>query len=171
MRDDRLRDSPPASGADNSAETMSRITIQHRTPGAPQNVEDAAVYILHVPAPSLSTLSTSLAAQITAELRTHFKILRANSSVTLVLVARLLPEPGTTDADVEALARMHDLWLLQMTNSRAWETSQLLEFLDGVRDGAGRLVVVHKHSSRRHCTVALEVHFRPLSDQRGHNVT
>ena len=150
---------------------MSRISIQHRTLGAPQNVEDAAVYILHLPAPSLSTLSTSLAAQITAELRAHFKILRVNSSVTLVLVARLLPEPGTVDADVEALARMHDLWLLQMTNNRALETSQLLELLDGVRDGTGRLVVVHKLSSRRHFTAALEVQFRPLSDQCGHNLT
>ena len=145
--------------------------IQHRTPGALQNVENAAVYILHLPGPSLSTLSTSLAAQITAELRVHFNILRANSSVTLVLVARLLPEPGTMDADVEALTRMHDLWLLQMTNNRALEISQLLELIDGVRDGAGRLVVVHKLSSRRHSTVALEVQIRPLSDARGHNLT
>ena len=88
-----------------------------------------------------------------------------------MLVARLLPELGTMDADVEALARMHDLWLLQMTNSRALETAQLLELLDGVRDGAGRLVVVRKHSSRRHFTVALEVQFRPLSDPCGHNLT
>ena len=150
---------------------MSRVTTQHRTPGEPQNVEDAAVYIYHVPAQSLSPLSSSLAAQVTAELRAHFKILRANKIVTLVLVARLLPEPGTMDADVEALARMHDLWQFQMTNSRALETAQLLELLDGVRDSAGRLVVVRRHSSRSHFTVALEVQFRPLSDPCSHNLT
>lgn len=150
---------------------MSRITIQHRTSGTPQSVEDAAVYILHLPAPSLSTPSTSLAAQITAELRAHFNILRANSSVTLVLVVRLLPETGTMDADVEAIARMHDLWLLQMTNDQALEMSKLLELLDGVRDSAGRLVVVNKISSRRHFAVALQVQIRPLSDPRGHKLS
>ena len=171
MRDDRLEDPSLGSGAVKRADTMSRVTVQHRTPGAPQNVEDAAVYIYHVPEPSLSPLSSSLAAQITAELRAHFKILRANKNVTLVLIARLLPEPGTMDADVEALARMHDLWLLQMTNSRALETAQLLELLDGVRDSAGRLVVVRGHSSRSHFTVALEVQFRLLSDPCSHNLT
>jgi hypothetical protein len=168
MQDDRRRES---SLAGKTADTASRITIQHRALGAPQDVDDAAVYILHLPAPSLSTPSTSLAARITAELRAHFNILRANSSATLMLLARLLPEPGTVDADVEAFARTHDLWLLQMANDRALETSQLLEILDAVRDGTGRLVVVNKLSSRRHFTVALEVQIRPLSDQRGHKLT
>ena len=92
-----------------------------------------------------------------------------------MLVARLVPDaPGTMDADVESLARMHDLWLMQMTNNRALETAELLELLDSVRDNAGRgLVVVNKLSSRRHYIVALEVQIRPLSDQQqyGHNLT
>ena len=171
MRDNRLRDSSSANSAGKMADTMARIMIQHRPVGAPQTVEDAAVYILHLPAPSLSTLSSSQASQITAELRAHFNILRTNSNVTLVVVARLVPEPGTMDADAEALARMHDLWLLQMTNNQALEISQLLEALDGVRDGSGRLVVVNKLSSRRHFIVALEVQIRPLSDKNGHNLT
>ena len=148
---------------------MSRITVQHRTVGAPQTVDDAAVYILHLPVPSLSAFPPStLSAHITAELRAHFNILRANSSVTLVLVAGLVPDaPGTVDADVESLACMNDLWLLQMTDNSALKMAQLLELLDSVRDGTGRrLMVVNKVSSRRHYIVALEVQLRPLSDQQ-----
>ncbi|KAM0794061.1 hypothetical protein BDR22DRAFT_895535 [Usnea florida] len=161
----------PASGngASKSAETSpnltSRITLQHRTLGAPQPVDDAAVYILHLPDPFLSPpSSTTVSAQITAELRAHCSVLRPNSAAALVLVARLVPDaPGTMDADVESLARMHDLCLLQMTNGRALETAQLLELVDSVRDGAGRgLVVVNRLASRRHYIVALEVQMRPL---------
>ena len=150
---------------------MSRITLQQHTLGGPQTVDDANVYIVHLPAPSLSTFSPStLSAQIAAELRVHFNILRANGAAILVLVTRLMPNAsGAMEADVESLARMHDLWLLQMTNSRALEMAQLLELLNSVHDGAGRgLVIVNKLASRRHYMVALEVQIRPLADQQQH---
>ena len=155
MQDTRLGESSL------SVEMASRISVRHYTPGAPQDVHDASVYILHLPAPSLSNPSTSLVSQITAELRAHFNILRVNSGAKLVLLTRLLPEPGTVDADVEAFARAHDLCLHQMANNWALDTPRLLEILDSVRDSVGRLVVVSKHFSRRHLTAALAVQIRP----------
>lgn len=138
----------------------SRINIQQRTPGTPQSVCDAAVYILHLPSPSPKVPSQSLSAPILAELRAHIGILCLNSSATLVLTARLLPEPGTVDPDVEAIARLRDLSLLQLANERETEMLELMDMLSSVRDSMGRFVLVNKLRSRNNSTVAFEIRYR-----------
>ena len=145
----------------------SRITFQERMSGTLQIVHDAAVYILHVPSPSPGLTSHSLAARITAELRAHIDVLRANSSATLVLTARLLPESGTVGLDVEAMARLRDLSLLQLANEREIEMSELMDMLDSVSDSMGRLVLVNKFRSGNSATVALRVRYQAYADRQG----
>ena len=142
----------------------SRITVQQRAPGTPQSVYDAAVYILRLPSPSPAMPSESLPARIIAELRAHIGVLRASSCATLVLTARLLPEPGTVDPDVEAIARLRDLSLLQLANEREMEMLELMDILNSVRDSMGRLVLVNKLRSRNNATVAFKVQYQAYAD-------
>lgn len=143
----------------------SRITVQKRSPGTPQTVE-AAVYVLRLPTPSPSMPSHSLPARIISELRAHLGVLRANSTATLIITPPLLPEPGTVDADIEAIARVRDLSLLQLANERELEMSELVDMLNSVRDSMGRLVVVNKLQSRNNVTVALGVKYQAYGDHQ-----
>lgn len=108
--------------------------------------------------------SESLPARIIAELRAHIGVLRASSCATLVLTARLLPEPGTVDPDVEAIARLRDLSLLQLANEREMEMLELMDILNSVRDSMGRLVLVNKLRSRNNATVAFKVQYQAYAD-------
>ena len=142
-----------------------RITVQQRAPGTPQSVYDAAVYILRLPSRSPGVPSHSLPTRIIAELRAHIGVLRASSCATLVLTARLLPEPGTVGPDVEAIARLRDLSLLQLANEREIEIMELMDMLNSVKDSIGRLVLVNKLRSRDNATVALEVRYQAYADR------
>ncbi len=144
----------------------SRITVQQRTPSTPQSVYDAAVYILRLPSPSTGVPSNSLPAHIVAELKAHIGVLRASRAATLVLVACLLPEPGTVNPSVEAKARVRDLSLLQLANEREIEILELMEMLKSVRDSTGRLVLVNKHRSRDNAMVAFEVRYQTYVDRQ-----
>lgn len=136
-----------------------RITVQKRVPGAIQTVKDAAVYILQ-----LSSPSHSLASRVASELQAHLTVLSKNSMATLILAPRLLPEPGSVDPDVEAVARMRDLSRLQLTNEYEIELSELIEMVNSVHDSRGRLVVVNKLRSSNNVTVALGVKYQPYTD-------
>ncbi|KAF7514171.1 hypothetical protein GJ744_004496 [Endocarpon pusillum] len=148
----------------NAKETSLRITVQERAPGALQTVRDAAVYILRLPAPSPGVPSHALSTRILAELRAHLGLLRANTSVTLILVPRLLPEPGTVDPDVEATARLRDLSRLQLANEREMEMEELVAIVNSVHDSMGWLVVVNKLRSHNSATVALGVKYQAYAD-------
>lgn len=143
----------------------SRITVQQRAPGTTQSIYDAAVYILRLPSRSPGVPSHSLPARIIAELRAHIDVLRMSSGATLVLTARLLPEPSTVGPDVEAVARLRDLSLLQLANEREIEMLKLMDMLNSVRDSMGRLVLVNKLSSPNNATVALEVRYQAYADR------
>jgi hypothetical protein len=149
-----------------SPHLASRISVQERAPGTLQSVPDAAVYILHLPSAVPGATSQSLLAHISAELKAHMGVLRANRSATLVLMARLLPEPGTVEPHVEAIARLRDLSLLQLSNEREIDMAELLDMLNGVKDSMGHLVVVNKLRSRNSATVALGVKYQGYTDRR-----
>lgn len=155
---------PGLQSSEKRQQLNSRITVQQRAPGTLQSVYDAAVYILHLPSPSPGVPSLSLPAQIIAELKAHIGVLCASSRATLVLTARLLPEPDTVDPDVEATARLRDLSLLQLANEREIEMLELMDMLNSVRDGMGRLVLVNKLRSRSSATVAFEVRYQTYAD-------
>jgi hypothetical protein len=139
----------------------SRITVQQRVqgPGTPQIVHDAAVYILHLPPPLPGIPIGSTTTQISAELRVHLDVLRSNRSATLILVARILPESGTVGPDVEALACLRDLSMLQLANLREMEMLELMNMLNSVSDGIGRLVLVNQRRSPCNGAIALEVRY------------
>lgn len=132
-----------------------------------QSVHDAAVYILHLPHASPEVPSHDLLARTTAELRAHIGVLctNRNSSATLVLTARLLPEPGTVDANVEATARLRDLCLAQLANGRELDPSEVMDTLNSVSDRTGRLVLVNTLRSRNNATVAFEIRCQPYANR------
>jgi hypothetical protein len=93
---------------DRDPELNTQITVISRVMGTRQTNPDAAVYILHLPSSSRAIL---------AELQVHLSVLRATSSIMLILTARLLPEAGSMpDPEIEAMARSRDLTLLQLAN-------------------------------------------------------
>lgn len=152
--------------AGKAKESSRRITVQKRAPGALQTVEDAAVYILHLPAPSPGVPSDSFPARILAELRAHLGVLRANkTSVTLVLAPHLLPEQGTVDPDIEAMARLRDLSRLQLANECEMEMRELVKTVNSVHDSMGWLVVINKLHSHNSATVAVGIKYQVYTNR------
>lgn len=143
----------------------SRIVLQKRAPGTAQNVKDAAVYILR-PSASLSVGPSSLCERISVELRAHLGVLRgAHKAVTLVLAPRLLPEPGTVEPELEAMARLGDLFRFQLDNVREMEMEELVDVVTSVRDSVGYLIVVNKLRSPDSATVALGIRYMSFTNE------
>lgn len=92
-----------------------------------------------------------------AEMRTHLAVLRANSQAKLLLVAELLPDPDKVESKIEAAARSHDLFLMQLANGGLLDMAQLQELLSSVGDDSGHLFVVNQISSHKSPTVVLQV--------------
>lgn len=76
-----------------------------------------------------------------------------------MLALPFLPEPGTVDPDVEAIARSWDLSRLQLTNEGGLETNDLMMLINGVQDSCGRLVVTNKLQSRSSATLTVCVKY------------
>jgi hypothetical protein len=135
-----------------------RITISHRQPGSPQPILNAAVYILNFPFPAPGSPCTSFATQVTAELRAHLPALKLNRSATLVLTA-----PSLSDsAEGVTLTRIHNLSLQQLAMQPQLGKSEVLDLLNGVNDGEGRLALVNQvRSVGKYGVVALEVKYQP----------
>lgn len=153
--------------------SSSRITIESRLPGTPQTVCDAAVYILSIP-PSSSHLFSSqpgavprcFRSRITAELKAHMDVLSASNGTLIISTGPVLPEPGTVDPEIEAVARLRDLSLFQLFNEYEIEMLELVELVNGVVDGSGQLLVVNQLRSRRKVIVALCVKYHPTINPR-----
>ena len=143
----------------------SRVSIQHRTPGTPQPIQDAALYILRMQSPPPGDPPHSAQARIISELSAHIYALR-HSGARLILVPQLLPEPGTVDPDVEAMVCVRDLSLLELANEQTMEMPALMDTLNGMRDNMGQLVVVNKFRSRNNAVVALEIRYQPYAARR-----
>jgi hypothetical protein len=76
----------------------------------------------------------------------------------LILTPRLLPELGSLpNPEVEAVARARDLTLLQLANEREMELTELLDLIDRVQDGVGRLLVTKKLRRKNNLVAALVV--------------
>lgn len=119
----------------------SRITLQTRSPGSLQTVKGAAAYVLNMA--SCSTKS-KLRSWILTELEAHLAMLRSNDSVMVLVAPHLIPEAGSTQADVEAAARAHNLFLLQFANEQETEVTELISLISTVRDEMGGLATVNK---------------------------
>ncbi|RAL16196.1 uncharacterized protein BO97DRAFT_403310, partial [Aspergillus homomorphus CBS 101889] len=135
-----------------------RITISHRQPGTPQPILNAALYILNFPIPVPGLSLTLMAAQFSDELRAHLPALRLNRSATLVVIA-----PSMSDSEEGiVLTRIRDLSLMQLASQRELGLSEVINLLNGVSDGEGRLVLVNQvRSVGKYGVVALEVKYQP----------
>ncbi|KAE9364955.1 nonfunctional aflatoxin co-regulatory protein [Stipitochalara longipes BDJ] len=144
-----------------------RISVQKRVNGLPQTLKDAAVYMVRLTLPALTTSSAQLRAQILAELRAHLGVLSANLASTLILEIRVLPESKTVDPCVEAKARVLDLSLLQFGSDTSLEMSELTDLVYSVQNnGSGRLVVFKKLSSCNSPLVVLGVKYKASPDRQ-----
>ncbi|EPS34280.1 hypothetical protein PDE_09244 [Penicillium oxalicum 114-2] len=121
-----------------------KITISHRQPGSPQSIPTAALYILNFPYPMPGPSAASTSTLFAAELRAHLPVLRLNRSATLVVIA-----PSTSELDEEVrLTRVRDLSLLQLARQRELRLPEVVNVLNGVSDGEGRMVLVNQLSTR-----------------------
>ncbi|RAH39763.1 uncharacterized protein BO95DRAFT_477674 [Aspergillus brunneoviolaceus CBS 621.78] len=145
----------------------SQITVQYRTPGTPQQIQDAAVYIINFPLPFPGVSSCSISAQLETELRAHLQALRLSPAATLVLTAPALPERGARGTEVAVLTRIRDLSFLQLANDREPEISELINLLNGVGDSEGRFVVVKKvKSTANNGAIGLELKYQEYADRQ-----
>ena len=143
-----------------------RLTLQRRAVGDPQTLKDAAVFILHLPSSSPEVTSHTLQENILKELRAHLNVLRANSTATIVMMTRFLPEPGSVDPEVDAMARCWDLTRKQLANECENEVGELVEIVSNVRDSMGCLVVVNKLHSRTSIMIALAVKYQAYATRQ-----
>jgi hypothetical protein len=150
---------PPTSflPAATPADIAGRISVQCRASGTPQTVNDAAVYMVRLP----TSGSLTLRERILAELRAHQSVLRNNRTALLILTPHVLPEPGAVATQVERMARSRDLSLLQLANEGDLGMQEVMDLVDSVSDGTGRLVVVKKLRSWNSAIVALGIRYQP----------
>lgn len=163
---------------------LDRVTSHKRSPGGPQTITDAAVYLLRVPSPSAAAGAlvfndrASLRAYLRAELTAHLGVLRANPAAKFVLSFRPLPEAQmptsmhmhkmqaglaqqvALDPHVEAMARARDLAKMALTNGGDLELKEVLEIVDGVRDDLGRLAVINKIQCQNSATVVVSIRYQ-----------
>ncbi|KAL2850263.1 hypothetical protein BJY01DRAFT_245575 [Aspergillus pseudoustus] len=144
----------------------SRVTVQSRTAAAAQTVLSAAVYILRLPSPSPLLPWTSIRSQAALELQAHVQVLRNQPTSRLILTALILPLPGTVDRGAEAMVRLRDMSLLQLSSERQPEKVEIVELLTGVRDSAGGLVLNREVQGSSSAVVAFEVRYQ-ASNGRG----
>ncbi|KAH8711851.1 hypothetical protein GQ44DRAFT_742827 [Phaeosphaeriaceae sp. PMI808] len=135
----------------------SRINVQFRARREAQRLKAAQVFILYLAGASFCSSREDVLAEIIAEMRIHFGVLRANSEARLLLVAELLPDPNKAESQVEAAARSHDLFLMQLANGGLLDMAQLQELLLNVDGEGGNFVVVNQVYSRQGPTVVLQV--------------
>ena len=135
--------------------------VQHRVPGSPQTVKDAAIYIMNLPSLAAAIAGDLFRNRIQTELRAHAEILRVNTSATLILLPDLLSDnAGTGDGDAKATAYLSDLSLWQMTNGWGMDLVDLMDLVNGMQDGMGRLVVSDKLRLGNGTTVALHIKYQ-----------
>jgi hypothetical protein len=134
-----------------------RISVQYRARGESQFVKTAQVFVLYLPGASLHSSRDDVLAEMAGEMKVHFELLRVHSYAKLLLVAELLPGPDKAESKVEAAARSHDLFLMQLSNGGLLEMAELQELVSSVGDDTGRLVVVNQVCSRQGATVLLQV--------------
>lgn len=73
---------------------------------------------------------------------------------------RFLPEHGTVDPEIECVARTRDMTLLQLANEREFEVTEVIDIIQDITDGLGKLTVVSKIRSKNNAVVALGVKFQ-----------
>ncbi|KAL5041476.1 hypothetical protein BDW71DRAFT_201346 [Aspergillus fruticulosus] len=134
-----------------------RITVTYRAAGTPQPVIDAAVYILHLSSPA-GAEGIDRIGMVRAELQDYLGILRSSGGILLILTANLLPEPGSLAVPMlEAVARAHDLSMLQLANEGEMEMTELISVLQTIQDNLGRLVITNQLRSPNSLIVCLTV--------------
>ncbi|CAO2648467.1 Nn.00g077340.m01.CDS01 [Neocucurbitaria sp. VM-36] len=149
-------------GPDLAKQLDPQINIHFRARGECQLIETAQVYVLYLPGASLYNSREVVLAEIAAEMRIHFGVLRINPQARLLLVAELLPDPGKTENKIEAAARSHDLFLMQLANGGLLDMAQLQELVWNVGDERGSLSIINQVYSHQGPTVVLQVRIKDI---------
>ncbi|KAF3058613.1 hypothetical protein GL218_05399 [Daldinia childiae] len=145
-----------------TATLASRIVVQQRTPGAPQQIRDAALFIVRLPA-----TSHVLSSRVSGELNAHIGALSLNPRARLLLVipSVLRDTGGGTGVEIEVQARLRDLAFWQLTNEGELDMEALIGLISGVRDGAGQLAIVNKFAATHHPAIAFEIRYQTYTQQ------
>ncbi|KAI1758538.1 hypothetical protein GGR53DRAFT_529466 [Hypoxylon sp. FL1150] len=151
-----------ATSCELTAALASRIVVQQRTHGAPQQVRDAALFMVRLPV--TSQVSSS---RVCGELNAHISALSANPRARLLLVipSVLRDAGGGTGAEIEVQARLRDMAFWQIKNEGELEIEGLIGLISGVRDGEGQLAIVNKFAATRHPAVAFEIRYQAYAER------
>ncbi|GKZ22343.1 hypothetical protein AbraIFM66951_007976 [Aspergillus brasiliensis] len=138
-----------------------RITPRKRATGTVQDVADADVYVIGLPSPSPTLPITAIGEQIESELRAHLSVARgARRPAILLLTAHLVCVHGSGSASTgELVARLHDLSLLQLANERDMEMTELIQIVNSIGDGSGRMGVVRRMVAAHTAGILLEIRY------------
>ncbi|KAL4780397.1 hypothetical protein BJX76DRAFT_364343 [Aspergillus varians] len=140
----------------------SRLIVQYCSNGAPQPVVGAALYLMRIPPSSPVTPVSSILAQLAAQLKLHLGTLRMNTSVSLVLYARLLPDAGSMSVESEAQALLRDVTFFQLSKQREMSSWDIIDLVNSVSDSTGRLVLVKTMRSPKSPIVTFEIRYQEL---------
>ncbi|OJI99524.1 hypothetical protein ASPVEDRAFT_81137 [Aspergillus versicolor CBS 583.65] len=144
----------------------SRVTVQTRPAAASQTVLGAAIYILRIPSPSSALSWATIRSQTILELQAHLQVLRAQSSSRLILTVLVIPPPGAVDQGTEAMVRVREMSLLQLTNERLPSKTEIIDLLTAIRDSAGGLVLTREIYAPASAATGLEVKYQ-VANERG----
>lgn len=86
-------------------------------------------------------------------------------------IVRVVPEPGTVDPGVEAMARMRDLCLMQTASQRDFGLEEILSMINEVNDSLGKLCLVNQKADPRNPYVILELRHKPHAPRSGQRVS
>ncbi|KAL4784876.1 hypothetical protein BJX76DRAFT_367276 [Aspergillus varians] len=138
-----------------------RISVQSRAAGAPQTVIGPAIYVLRVSSPSPIQPWETLRGQTIMELQAHLHVLRTQPSSRLILTALVLPLPGVLDQGTEAMVRLRDISLLQLSKERQPSKAEIINLVTGIRDSAGGLALSREIHTPSSAAIGLEVRYQP----------
>jgi len=152
------------------AAVCGRVSVQPRSPGVPQTVEGAAVYLIHVPHPAFFMgQELSMRQMVAAELGAHIGVLASKPRSRLVIAGQGLllgldgaegvaAEPG--ESSTSRVASALNLTLLQLgAGPGSLAPGELADLISSVQHRAGRLVVVDQQQNAQGATIALLVAF------------
>ncbi|KAL4917413.1 hypothetical protein BDW62DRAFT_201845 [Aspergillus aurantiobrunneus] len=142
-----------------------RVSVQTRTSAATQTVRGVAIYILRVPSPSPIFPWETMRSQTVLELQAHLQALRTQPNSRIILTALVLPPPGAIDQRTEAMVRLRDMSLLQLSNERQPSKTEIIELLTGIRDSTGGLVVSREITGPASAVIGLEVRYQYSNDR------
>lgn len=150
-----------SNGFHTATKSCLRISVQHRSIGKTQTVNDGAVYLVRLTSSTLAARFAQLRSRALAELHAHVPVLRANPSANLILQLGAVTGGDPDSPYVKEMACVLDVFMLQFGSDRSMDLLDALDLVHSVQDSSGgRLVVVNQLCSADNASVVLRIRYQ-----------